>query len=221
MEAAPRSYRCAVPSTYSAVPQQPNRLVFRPGKNGCSHSGCVTVSRSPLHIRDRELWPGVTKQESAEYWRAVAELCTKLDRLARSVGDLLDIVAWLETKKASLRVLCMSGTHVLDTGTATGRLMLAVIGAVGQRSPRPWLGRQREGIAKARHTGVRQRSAERYPAEVGGRQGLSDRPHTGDWLGKCLSGAGEQIASERQEAARPKNLRGKVAGSASSNRTHA
>jgi DNA invertase Pin-like site-specific DNA recombinase len=31
---------------------------------------------------------------------------TKLDRLARSVGDLLNIVAGLEAKKVSLRVLC-------------------------------------------------------------------------------------------------------------------
>ena len=34
---------------------------------------------------------------------------TKLDRLARSVGDLLEIVARLEAKKVSLRVLAMSG----------------------------------------------------------------------------------------------------------------
>ena len=52
---------------------------------------------------------------------------TKLDRLARSVGDLLAIVAKLEAKGVSLRVLSMSGTQSLDTGTATGRLMLSVI----------------------------------------------------------------------------------------------
>src|ERR1700733_13932894 len=53
---------------------------------------------------------------------------TKLDRLARSVGDLLEIVARLEGKGVSLRVLSMSGSQPLDTGTAIGRLMLAVIG---------------------------------------------------------------------------------------------
>ena len=36
---------------------------------------------------------------------------TKLDRLARSVGDLLEIVARLEAKKVSLRVLAMSGAR--------------------------------------------------------------------------------------------------------------
>ena len=50
---------------------------------------------------------------------------TKLDRLARSVGDLLAIVARLEAKKVSLRVLSMSGNQALDTATSTGRLMLA------------------------------------------------------------------------------------------------
>jgi DNA invertase Pin-like site-specific DNA recombinase len=44
----------------------------------------------------------------------------------------------------SLRVLPMSGTQSLDTGTATGRLMLAVIGAVGQAEREAMLERQRE-----------------------------------------------------------------------------
>jgi DNA invertase Pin-like site-specific DNA recombinase len=78
---------------------------------------------------------------------------TKLDRLARSVGDLLNIVARLEAKRVSLRVLSMSGTQPLDTSTATGRLMLAVIGAVGQAERETMLERQREGIAKAQRDG--------------------------------------------------------------------
>ena len=43
---------------------------------------------------------------------------TKLDRLARSVGDLLAIVARLEAKKVGLRVLSMSGAQSLDTSHA-------------------------------------------------------------------------------------------------------
>jgi DNA invertase Pin-like site-specific DNA recombinase len=78
---------------------------------------------------------------------------TKLDRLARSVGDLLVIVSRLEAKRVSLRVLSMSGTQSLDTSTATGRLMLAVIGAVGQAEREVMLERQREGIAKAKSLG--------------------------------------------------------------------
>jgi DNA invertase Pin-like site-specific DNA recombinase len=94
---------------------------------------------------------------------------TKLDRLARSVGDLLAIVARLEAKKVSLRVLSMSGTQSLDTSTATGRLMLAVIGAVGQAEREAMLERQREGIAKAKRDGKykgRVPTARRQAAEI-------------------------------------------------------
>ena len=99
---------------------------------------------------------------------------TKLDRLARSVGDLLAIVARLERRKVSLRVLSMSGSQPLDTGTATGRLMLAVIGAVGQAEREAMLERQREGIAKAKAQG-------RYKGRVPTvrRQGYRDRPPQG------------------------------------------
>jgi DNA invertase Pin-like site-specific DNA recombinase len=78
---------------------------------------------------------------------------TKLDRLARSVTDLLTIVGRLEAKKVDLRVLSMSGTQTLDTSTAVGKLMLAVIGAVGQFEREMMLERQREGIAKAKAHG--------------------------------------------------------------------
>jgi DNA invertase Pin-like site-specific DNA recombinase len=78
---------------------------------------------------------------------------TKLDRLARSVPDLLAMVARLERKNVALRVLAMSGGQPLDTGTAIGKLMLAVIGAVGQFEREMMLERQREGIAKAKREG--------------------------------------------------------------------
>jgi DNA invertase Pin-like site-specific DNA recombinase len=47
----------------------------------------------------------------------------------------------------------MSGSQPLDTGTAIGKLMLAVIGAVGQFEREMMLERQREGIAKAKRDG--------------------------------------------------------------------
>src|SRR5277367_4054837 len=80
-------------------------------------------------------------------------IVTKLDRLARSVGDLLNIVGRLEAKRVSLRVLSMSGSQPLDTSTSMGRLMLSVIGAVGQAERETMLERQREGIAKAQREG--------------------------------------------------------------------
>ena len=75
-------------------------------------------------------------------------IVTKLDRLARSVPDLLTMVARLEGKNVALRVLAMSGGQPLDTGTAIGKLMLAVIGAVGQFEREMMLERQhRQGQA--------------------------------------------------------------------------
>lgn len=74
---------------------------------------------------------------------------TKLDRLARSVRDLLEIVARIEAKGASLRILAMQ----LDTGTATGKLMLTTLGAVAEFERSMMLERQREGISKAKREG--------------------------------------------------------------------
>lgn len=69
------------------------------------------------------------------------------------MGDLLAIVARLEARGVSLRVLSISGNQTLDTSTSTGRLMLAVIGAVAKRRQRGHAGRQREGIVKAKRHG--------------------------------------------------------------------
>jgi DNA invertase Pin-like site-specific DNA recombinase len=74
---------------------------------------------------------------------------TKLDRLARSIGHLSEITKTLEAKKTNLQVLAMG----LDTSTATGRLMLNVIGSVAQFEREMMLERQREGIAKAKLDG--------------------------------------------------------------------
>jgi DNA invertase Pin-like site-specific DNA recombinase len=47
-------------------------------------------------------------------------MVTRLDGLARSIADLCKILAQLEAKGASLRVLNMN----LDTATPTGKLIL-------------------------------------------------------------------------------------------------
>jgi DNA invertase Pin-like site-specific DNA recombinase len=53
---------------------------------------------------------------------------TKLDRLARSVADLVTITKQLDTKGAALRILNMN----LDTTTPTGKLMLNLLGSIAQ-----------------------------------------------------------------------------------------
>ena len=79
-----------------------------------------------------------------------ALVVTKIDRLARSVGDLCNIVKRIEAKGASLRILAMN----LDTSTPTGKLMLNVLGLVAQFEREVMLERQREGIAKAKGAGL-------------------------------------------------------------------
>ena len=76
----------------------------------------------------------------------------KPDRLARSTADLLGIIGRLEAKGVALRVLSMGGQQV-DTTTATGKLMLTMLGAIAAFERDLMLERQREGIAKAKADG--------------------------------------------------------------------
>jgi DNA invertase Pin-like site-specific DNA recombinase len=76
-------------------------------------------------------------------------IVTRLDRLARSVGNLVDIVRKLEEKKVALKILQLN----LDTSTPTGKLMLNLMGSIAQFERELMLERQREGIAKAKAAG--------------------------------------------------------------------
>lgn len=66
-----------------------------------------------------------------------------LSRLARSTKDLLNIVEHLQTKGVEL----VSNKESIDTSTATGKLMLTMIGAIAEFERANLLERQREGIA--------------------------------------------------------------------------
>jgi DNA invertase Pin-like site-specific DNA recombinase len=71
---------------------------------------------------------------------------TKLDRLARSVRDLMAIIDRLAAKGVALRILAMN----MDTATPTGKLMLTILSGVAEFERELMLERQREGIAKAK-----------------------------------------------------------------------
>lgn len=75
---------------------------------------------------------------------------TKLDRLARSVIHMGEIVGRLEAKGVALRIEAMG----VDTSTSTGKLMLNVLASVAQFEREMMLERQREGIAKAKAEGA-------------------------------------------------------------------
>lgn len=77
---------------------------------------------------------------------------TRLDRLARSVTDLLRIVSRLDEKRVVLRVLDFGGA-ALDTKGPTGRLILTMVGAISEFERALMLERQRAGIAAAKAEG--------------------------------------------------------------------
>lgn len=74
---------------------------------------------------------------------------TKLDRLARDTKHLLGMVETLTAKGVTLRILSMG----VDTSTATGKLMLTLLGGIAEFERDMMLERQREGIAKAKAEG--------------------------------------------------------------------
>ena len=79
-------------------------------------------------------------------------LVTKLDRLARSVRDLHNILARLDEKKVGFKCL----DQAIDTTSSTGRLTLSILGAVAAFELDIRAERQREGIEAAKRRGVYQ-----------------------------------------------------------------
>jgi DNA invertase Pin-like site-specific DNA recombinase len=77
-------------------------------------------------------------------------LVTRVDRLARSIGDLQDIVRLLKAKGASLRAT----EQPIDTSTAAGKCFLDMLGVFAEFETNLRRERQLEGIAKAKAAGV-------------------------------------------------------------------
>lgn len=77
-------------------------------------------------------------------------IVTRLDRLARSVGDLHRIIETLTEKKVAFQCLNQSS---VDTDSSTGKLMMAILGAVAQFENDIRRERQLEGIQKAKLAG--------------------------------------------------------------------
>ena len=79
-------------------------------------------------------------------------LVTRLDRLARSTRDLLNILAAIAEKRAGFRSL---GDSWADTTTAHGRLMLTVLGGLAEFERDLIRARTSEGRARAVANGVK------------------------------------------------------------------
>jgi DNA invertase Pin-like site-specific DNA recombinase len=75
---------------------------------------------------------------------------TRLDRLARSMEDLLRIVSDLRERGASLRAT----EQPVDTSSAAGKAFLQMLGVFAEFETNLRRERQMEGIAKAKAEGV-------------------------------------------------------------------
>src|ERR1700734_3521257 len=77
-------------------------------------------------------------------------MVTRIDRLARSIGDLQDIVRAVRAKGASLKAT----EQPIDTSTAAGKCFLDMLGVFAEFETNLRRERQLEGIAKAKAAGV-------------------------------------------------------------------
>ena len=75
---------------------------------------------------------------------------TRIDRLARSVGDLQDIVRAIKAKGAALKAT----EQPIDTSTAAGKCFLDMLGVFAEFETNLRRERQLEGIARAKSEGV-------------------------------------------------------------------
>lgn len=100
-------------------------------------SGTTRAAREELETALKVLRPGD------------ALVVTRLDRLARSLEDLLAISKRIKERKGSLEVL----KQKIDTSTPTGEMFFHLLGAFAQFETALRRERQAEGIAKAKAQG--------------------------------------------------------------------
>ncbi|BCI65871.1 integrase-like protein y4lS [Acetobacter aceti] len=101
-------------------------------------SGSSRTGRNELDILLQFLRPGDSL------------VVTRIDRLARSISDLQDIMRTLEQKNVSL--VCTE--QPIDTSNAIGKAFLNMLGVFAQFENELRRERQLEGIAKAKAKGV-------------------------------------------------------------------
>jgi DNA invertase Pin-like site-specific DNA recombinase len=114
-------------------------------------AGCTKVVRD-VHVSG-------AKTDRAQLGRVIEALApgdvlmvTRLDRLARSIRDLLNTLAAIADRKAGFRSL---GDAWADTTTSHGRLMLTVLGGLAEFERDLIRQRTAEGRERAKERGVK------------------------------------------------------------------
>ncbi|NUB11321.1 helix-turn-helix domain-containing protein [Azospirillum brasilense] len=114
-------------------------------------SGTTRAGRSELALLLQFLHPGDTL------------MVTRVDRLARSIKDLQDIVAELRAKGVALRAT----EQPIDTATSAGNAFLDMLGVFAEFETNLRRERQMEGIAQAKAKGIyKGRKPTIDPAEI-------------------------------------------------------
>ncbi len=118
-------------------------------KDALRKAGCETIRE--------EKRSGGTRQGRDELDTLLAFLragdtlvVTRIDRLARSIGDLQDIVRLLKANGVSLKAT----EQPIDTSTAAGKAFLDMLGVFAEFETNLRKERQSEGIAQAKERGV-------------------------------------------------------------------
>jgi DNA invertase Pin-like site-specific DNA recombinase len=113
-----------------------------------TRAGCTVIRAEKVTGTTRE-----GREELATLLDFIREgdtlMVTRIDRLARSIGDLQDIVRALRARGASLRAT----EQPVDTSTAAGKCFLDMLGVFAEFETNLRRERQREGIAKAKAEG--------------------------------------------------------------------
>lgn len=108
--------------------------IFEEKRSGLSQDGREQLALALDYVRDGDVL-----------------IVTRLDRLARSITDLRQIVDRLTAKEVGFRALQQGD---LDTSTSNGRLMLNMLGAFAEFEADLRRERQREGIDRAKANGI-------------------------------------------------------------------
>lgn len=119
--------------------------VFAEKQSGTSTTGRTELSLALDWVREGDVF-----------------VITRLDRLARSITDLWDIVRKLDDQGVSFRCI----QQPVDTTTPAGRLMISMLGAFAEFETELRRERQAEGIARAKAEGKYSKPRKPQPSRI-------------------------------------------------------